>query len=247
MIFKYISCVLLFTFSTRSVHTLAKDIRIATGSRNSIEPGLKQKLVEYYHQLDHYFVSEKMRFTREVTQTETVKGKKVTKKHTENFDQDTVHCKDVSSLIDAVLEARQINGERAILRIGLDGGGGFLKICLSAFDLAESDRGTDGAKFGKKFKNSGVKKVLILAIVPDIPENYWNLKKLWIESGIHRIERRFVIATDLKLCNILLGLMSHSSLHPCCWCDADKYHLKECGEKRYIHIMVIAFLLIQMI
>ena len=59
-----------------------------------------------------------MRFTREIIQTETVKGKKVTKKHTENFDQDTVHCKDVSSLIDAVLEAREINGERAILRIG---------------------------------------------------------------------------------------------------------------------------------
>ena len=110
-----------------------------------------------------------------------------------------------------------------------------MKICLSAFDLNEPvSLQEKGKKFGKIFKNSGVKKVLILAIVPDIPENYWNLKKLWIESGIHRIKQKFVIATDLKLCNILLGLMSQSSLHPCCWCDTDKHNLKECGETRYV-------------
>ena len=42
------------------------------------------------------------------------------------------------------------------------------------------------------------------------------------------------IASDLKLLNILLGLMSHSSLHPCCWCDTDKYHLNEKGNQRTI-------------
>ena len=26
--------------------------------------------------------------------------------------------------------------------------------------------------------------------------------------------------------------MSHSSMHPCCWCDVDKYHLHEKGTER---------------
>ena len=48
-----------------------------------------------------------------------------------------------------------------------------MKICLSAFDLNEPvSLQEKGKTFGKIFKNSGVKKVLILAIVPDIPENY---------------------------------------------------------------------------
>ena len=41
-------------------------------------------------------------------------------------------------------------------------------------------------------------------------ENYYNVKRLWMEAGIDKLSRKFTIATDLKLYNILLGLMSHS-------------------------------------
>ena len=41
---------------------------------------MKEKLIEHYHQLDNFFITEKMRFTREVKEMETVNGKKVVKK-----------------------------------------------------------------------------------------------------------------------------------------------------------------------
>ena len=75
-----------------------------------------------------------------------------------------------------------------------------------------------------------MKKVFILAVAPDVQENDVNLKKLWIDTGIVTLQKPFTIATDLKFCNILLGLMSHSSLHPCCWCDVDKYNLDKKGK-----------------
>lgn len=43
-----------------------------------------------------------------------------------------------------------------------------------------------------------------------------------------------VIATDLKLVNILLGLMAHGSSHPCIWCDSKKDRLHEAGALRTI-------------
>ena len=115
------------------------------------------------------------------------------------------------------------------MRVGLDSGGGFLKVCMSIFNLS----GTTSQKVSaKKFKDSGVKKVIIIAISPNVPENYVNIKKMWLNIGLHTTSRKFTIATDLKLCNILLGLMSHSSKHPCCWCDIDKDNLDKKGKQR---------------
>ena len=59
-------------------------------------------------------------------------------------------------------------------------------------------------------------------------------KRLWLEAGIDKIIRSYTIATDLKLCNILLGMTSHSSSHPCCWCDANKLELGKKGQLRTI-------------
>ena len=46
-----------------------------------------------------------------------------------------------------------------------------IKICLSVFDM---DNLVSGSKVGlsKKFKDSGVKRVFLVAAVPDTPENY---------------------------------------------------------------------------
>ena len=40
--------------------------------------------------------------------------------------------------------------------------------------------------------------------------------------------------TDLKLCNILLGIMNHSSCHPCAWCKIAKEALHKKGYERTI-------------
>ena len=62
-----------------------------------------------------------------------------------------------------------------------------------------------------------------------------------MEAGIDMLERKFTIATDLKLCNILLGLMSHSSCHPCCWCDIKKDDLRNNGVLRTIKSLMDLF------
>ena len=78
-------------------------------------------------------------------------------------------------------------------------------------------------------KDSGVKKAMIVAYVPDIQENDFNIKRLWVETGIDTLTWKFTIVTDLKLCNILLGMTSHSSSHPCSWCDVSKDNLTSKG------------------
>ena len=47
-------------------------------------------------------------------------------------------------------------------------------------------------------------------------------------------------SSDLKLCNILLG-MSHSNCHPCCWCDIDKDNLHKKGKQRTISGLMSLF------
>ena len=131
-----------------------------------------------------------------------------------SFKEHAVVTKNISGLIDKVLVERELDTDDALIRVGLDGGGGFLKVCMSIFDLLSSQSKT--SKCEKKIKNSGVKKVFIIGIAPGIPENYINVRTLWRSIGLHQLSYNFTIATDLKLCNILLGLMTHSSMHPCC-------------------------------
>lgn len=88
--------------------------------------------------------------------------------------------------------------------------------------------------FQKNLKTRALKKLILIAVAPDVPENYVNVKKIWINLGLHKLDQKFTIATDLKLCNILLGLMTHSSTHPCCWCDIKKVDLKRKGKQRTI-------------
>ena len=42
------------------------------------------------------------------------------------------------------------------------------------------------------------------------------------------------MAADLKLCNIMTGITSHSSMHPCTWCNANKHRLHLSGAPRTI-------------
>ena len=180
---------------------------------------MKEKLLKNNHKLDDYFEHRVRRFIREDKKN----------KVTENVQHHTVVCNNLSGLVDHVVEERQLNEHTLLTRIGLDGGGGFVKVCISVFDLLSPTTASRNT-LTKKFKDSGVKKVMIIGIVPEIPENYYNMKRMWLDVGINMFNREFTIAMDLKLCNILLGLMSHSSMHPCCWCDTDKYSLDKEGK-----------------
>ena len=201
--------------STRQMNKLSHDLKEA--SPKIIEKGAKQSLYEKNHSLDEFFDLRLL----EYTETSSMSGK---------LKQEwTVICRDLESFIDFVIQERGLQSDSVLIKIGIDGGGGFLKCCLSIFDPVMDGQ---SRKNDRDFKNSGVKKCFIIGIVPNIPETYFNLKRLWLNVGASDLDRPFTIASDLKLCNILLGLMSHSSLHPCCWCDIEKKEMHAKGTQR---------------
>ena len=70
----------------------------------------------------------------------------------------------------------------------------------------------------KKFLESSV---FIIGLELDVPELCVNVKQIWVNCGVSHL-KAYTVTTDLKLCNVLLGMMSHSSCHPCAWCDTPK-------------------------
>ena len=52
-----------------------------------------------------------------------------------NFKEHAVVTNNISGLIDKVLVERGLNKDDVLIRGGLDGGGGFLKVCISLFDF----------------------------------------------------------------------------------------------------------------
>ncbi|KAJ8688531.1 hypothetical protein QAD02_024326 [Eretmocerus hayati] len=149
-------------------------------------------------------------------------------------------CKDLQRFCDHIKNLRGCG--RVHLKIAIDGGGGSLKICLTVqsddvLDRSESSETYSASRqkyaegvSAKKFRESGVEKLFILGLVAGAQENYENVKMLWSMLKINELE--YTIATDLKLANILAGLMSHASTFPCTWCTAPKDNLYDIGEYR---------------
>ena len=86
-----------------------------------------------------------------------------------------------------VLEKRERERYSVLIKIRVDGGGGFLKICASRFEIDDPTPRVSGA-LSKKFLESSVKKILIVGLVPDVSEYYVNVKQLWINCGVEKLK-----------------------------------------------------------
>ena len=128
-----------------------------------------------------------------------------------------VHVKDMDEFILEVVRVRQLpNTESLLLKVGLDEGQKMMKICLSVIHLlAEDDQ--DKKKFEQGFKDSGVKKVFLLAVTPG-KETYLNLKLLLdiIKCSSTRLSLRF--SADYKCIALLCGIGCAASTYPCPFC-----------------------------
>ena len=212
--------------SSAQTITLIEDLNRAAGHK-VVETYAKTKMHVRNHRLDAFFEHMMIQFTRKIKGT----------KNSEQFDQHVIVVTDISSFISEVVKVRELERHHCLVKIGMDGGGGFLKICASVFNLMIRDNPQSMKTLAKKFSDTGAKKILIIAIAPETPENFFNMEKIWVAAGLNSLSWDYstcTIASDLKLLNILLGLMSHSSMHPCWWCDVDKYHLHEKGVQRTI-------------
>jgi len=139
---------------------------------------LKEKFSKRIHELDEFFQVKQFDFKK-------VKGKKV-----EDAMQYAVFCHDLDGLIEHVKLKRQVS--EVHLKFGIDGGGGFLKVCLSIQTINDDDDDIDcvrhSYKYGpvpKKFKDSGVKKLFIVGLAESVQENYENVYLLWSTININ--------------------------------------------------------------
>ena len=208
---------------------LLRDIRLATGSRCIIEKNAFKAIQEKNHQLENFFQLRKLVYRREDKDTKIPK----------NIELPTIVCSELPAMIEQILQKRERDRESVLIKISIDGGGGFLKVCLSIFDINDPcPKSSSG--LSKKFLESGVKRVFIIGLVPDVSEDYVNVKRIWMNYGVENLNK-YTVATDLKLCNILLGMMSHSSCHPCAWCDITKDSLHKKGNQPTISSLMKLF------
>ena len=215
---------------------LATHLRTATQSRKIIQSNLDTELRGINHSLDDLYTvaTEKFLLSGEITDSTNV-----------NFvERPFVFCNRIEELIKRIHLFR--SKSYGHVKIGLDGGGDMFKVTLSLHNIGElqvsSKRHTYKDGIAPKHREDGsVKKLFIIALVPNIPENYRNLLFIWTKLDLIKIVKNLgmsvSIAADLKIVNILLGLMSHSSMHPCSWCESSKSELNEHGKLRSLGLI----------
>ena len=100
-------------------------MRKASGIRNLFELSLREKIIEKNRQLQDFF---------KICIFATVEGDK----KQENFEH-VATSHDLNGLVEKVIQERNINEEGMLIKIDMDGGGGFMKICFSIFEINESN------------------------------------------------------------------------------------------------------------
>ena len=174
----------------------------------AIEPNLRGALQERNQLLMKYFSHQKLSLTEKCTH-ETGGIRKVAR--------DAVICHDIQGLIKFIKKERQVTGEM-MFKVGIDGGGGSLKVCWNAIPQPTPNSNAQAKETRKGFLDSGVKRLIILAIVPAASESNENVGAILKSLKISSIS--FCLCSDLKLCNICIGKQSHASKFPCTWCGA---------------------------
>ena len=158
--------------SSQQTITLMEDLNKAA-EHKVIGTSAKKKMHARNYRLDSHFHYLMIQFSRKI---------KGTKKY-EQFDQHLVVVNDINSFIGEVLDARGIQKEHSLTKISMDGGGGFLKIVSSVFILMIRDESNSTSTLAKKFLNSGVKKIFIIAIAPLTWRTYGSQRDLILYRG----------------------------------------------------------------
>lgn len=187
----------------KTIKLITSEIRKHHGKR-SVAPGIAEGLINDPKVLEKYFQTEYI----------PLQCKNENTKEVETIVKELVFCKDIPGFIDFIKESRGIKDEGASVKFGIDGGQNFFKVTVNV--IVPPKKKTKTNKIKSRYKDGGVKKLEIIAIVEGVIENYENVKAILNLVKLQKID--FVIATDLKLCNILLGLSAHGCKHRCPYC-----------------------------
>ena len=133
-----------------------------------------------------------------------------------------VFCTDCDELLQLVLHERGLNPHECDVHVGFDGGQGILKIGFTVTERESCGEENPGrskysqvicGRFNEIFvylnqyftqgvapktaKLSSVKKLIVLGAVPDVPENYFNVKIILDELNMEALE--YTTAADIKM------------------------------------------------
>ena len=193
--------------SDRKTLKAAQVIRAEMGAQ-SVEPNLRESMHQRNHILDDFFSQRKLPM---LEKSKSEQG------GIQTVHKDAVICHDVEGLI-SFLKTKRESARELLFKVGIDGGGGSLKVCLNAVAQPASTSGAQKKENASGFLDSGVKKLIILAIVPGASESNENVGTILRALNISSIS--FCLCSDLKLSNICVGKQSHASKIPCTWCSA---------------------------
>ena len=182
--------------SDHDLKATAKVIRQKHG-RRSIEPGLKQALTDRPKTRGSFFAKRQDVFQCTNNRIEQ---------------RWWVRASDLPGLIEFTLEVRKLKNKKVLFRLTMDGGKGFFKVCLNIIDIDGNTNTPDTPEAKQKrfsydastfSKDSGEKKMILLAIVPHISETYENTKMILEAMDFSTIASDMIYSMDLKLCNIM--------------------------------------------
>lgn len=168
--------------------------------RESIEPYLRDNLAERSKLVECHFEAI------DIALKEKSNGLLV------DISRPAVIVKDINSFLEYVVKYRSFDATKLLVKLGLDGGQGFFKVTLN---VSSTD---DQISSSSTLQDTGVKKLFIICIVPDIAEIYENVQIIMRKLDLGSLKH--VVTTDLKLANILVGIQSHGAQHPCCYCES---------------------------
>ena len=144
---------------------LASTLNKSTGIQ-LVEPYFKKKFAAAGQTLADFFTLSKSNFTMENGKQEK---------------RSMVHCKNLQDLTSHVLHSRDYSPQH-LVKLGIDGGGSFLKTSLRVISTEEVDESKSPQQKSSCLvtnsiaRDTGVKLQLIVAIVEDLPETYATVK-----------------------------------------------------------------------
>ena len=146
----------------------------------------------------------------------------------ENIDMPITHAKHLNTLISLVCEKRGLCDDDVKVVLGIDGGQSKLIATMAIVPKDELDKKArmEQSNVRDRSKSTSTKRCLVIARVDQVPENYTNVTILMSRLNLTELKKDFCVVADLKLVDIMVGIQSTSSMHPCPYCDGAKFDKK---------------------
>ena len=117
-----------------------------------------------------------------------------------------VICRNASELLQRVIDHRQVDPHNHFIKLGMDGGGGMMKVTCNIIENEDSNNNKEArASTSASSRDTGVKRLLLLAVAPGMPETYQLMSELLQHIRLSDIGG-LIVASDLKMANIVCGL-----------------------------------------